>query len=690
MLVPSSPVLAWADHTQTVAGARAERTPLLTNGLSDPAWKHALHLAGFYDYETRQPAAHRTDAYFMYDDKYVYVAFDVEQRGVPLVSPQSVDHAGLSSDDHVSFMVDTSGNFARSFAFLVSAKGIRYELSSESSRYSPQWQAVAHTTATGYWAVMEIPLSALSVRGGIQTWHVNFGRYIASKNVTSTWAYEPAMYAPGEVQSWPSMQLQVASAATERRKPSLDVYGLAATGTDRRVYQDGIGDFIKRNPRAAGVDFTYPLTDGISFVGALNPDFSGIENDQTTISPQEFEKNYQEYRPFFAQGSNYVNSMPQFDVGPLVQSLFYTPAIGVFDSGAKLEGTAGRSAVGLLTVSGPSFNDTAFGYGYGTPDGSFSTAVQAVQSNHDGVRDFADGWSAVRSNPRSGETTVLAYETDSGDRVSSRAQAHDLLFTEYIMSQRWIGAAAYKDVGPQFQPQDGYMQLNDVRGPLGLLTYNGAGGTGSPIKSYSVNFLADRFLDHANQVHQADFSAGAGLTLKSLLSFSYNDSLSSLRTYDKGYPDYTSGVTAPYDQQTVSIGYQENSANPVKLSYSWGPFEDFSLQQLSLSLHKQYGAYGIGFDYAGSVERGGTIDSQWLRRLSLTRSFGKDASLAIGLRNINGNGGFALPGTDIALSYQQRFINGSMLYVSYGTPAAPSTLHRLILKYVFHTGEERS
>jgi hypothetical protein len=690
MFVTAPPALAWVDHTATVTGARAAHPPVLSDGLADPAWKGALHVSGFYDYETRQPAAHRTDVYFMYDDTNVYVGFEAEQSGVPIVAPQSVDHAGLSTDDHVSFMVDTSGNFARSFVFVVSPKGIRYELSSESSRYSPQWSAVARRTSTGYWAVMEIPLSALNVRGGGQVWHVNFGRYIVSKNVTSTWAYEPAMYAPGEVQSWPSMQIEVASAAVQRRKPSLDVYGLAAAGSDRRVYQDGIGDFIHMNPRAAGVDFTYPLTDSISFVGALNPDFSGIENDQTTISPQEFEKNYQEYRPFFAQGSNFVNSMPQFDVGPLVESLFYTPGIGVFDRGAKIEGTAGHTALGLLSVSGPSFNDTAFGYAYGTPDGSFSTAVQGVQSNHEGIRDFAGGWSAVRMNPHSGESTVFSYETDSGDRVTSPDQARDLMLTEYIMSQRWIGAVAYKDAGPQFNPQDGYMQLNDVRGPLGLLTYNGAGSAGSNLKDYKINVLADRFLDRAGQVHEADFNAGASVTLKNLLSFAYNDGLSSLRTYDSGYPDYANGVNAQYNQQTVSAAYQENSANPVKISYSWGPFQDFTLQQIGFSVHRQLGAYGIGLDYAGSLENGSALDSQWLRRLSLTRSFGKDASLAVGLRNINGNGGFALPGTDIALSYQQRFVNGSMLYISYGTPAAPSTLHRLILKYVFHAGEERS
>ena len=80
------------------------------------------------------------------------------------------------------------------------------------------------------------------------------------------------------------------------------------------------------------------------------------------------------------------------------------------------------------------------------------------------------------------------------------------------------------------------------------------------------------------------------------------------------------------------------------------------------------------------------LDSQWERSLSVTRSFGKDTSLALGLRGINGDGGFAQPGTNLAVSFHQRFKSLDELYVDYGTPASITTLNRFIVKYVFHVG----
>lgn len=111
---------------------------------------------------------------------------------------------------------------------------------------------------------------------------------------------------------------------------------------------------------------------------------------------------------------------------------------------------------------------------------------------------------------------------------------------------------------------------------------------------------------------------------------------------------------------------------------------------MSFSTAQQFGLYGISFEYDGTVEHASPVqpyDTQWLRRVSLTRSFGKNASFAVGLRSVNGDGGFATPGTNIALSYHKRFANADELYLDYGTPAARgNTLHRLILKYVFHAG----
>ena len=61
------------------------------------------------------------------------------------------------------------------------------------------------------------------------------------------------------------------------------------------------------------------------------------------------------------------------------------------------------------------------------------------------------------------------------------------------------------------------------------------------------------------------------------------------------------------------------------------------------------------------------------------------AAQSVGI-TINGTGGFATPGRNLALSYQRRFRNGSTLFIEYGSPAAASTLQRTIVKYVLLIG----
>ena len=100
----------------------------------------------------------------------------------------------------------------------------------------------------------------------------------------------------------------------------------------------------------------------------------------------------------------------------------------------------------------------------------------------------------------------------------------------------------------------------------------------------------------------------------------------------------------------------------------------------------------LGLEYDGTYERAlsnGALDSQWLRRISLGYSISDESTFNIGLRDINGYGGFATQiGNNLAIGFHQRFASGNELYVNYGSPAAGATLNRLIVKFVFHAGAD--
>jgi hypothetical protein len=678
------------NHTTMLRATKTQAAPPLDASLSSPIWQQALKATSFENFFTREPAKYETVAYFLYDDKNLYVGVHAEQAGLRITATQNVDDAGVQSDDHVTFLVDTSGNGSRVYTFRTSPTGVHDEASTENARYAPAWSSVGRIMADGsYNVMMVIPLSDIRTQSlPVQRWKVNFVRFVAATNDEYTWAYEPSQTDPSDPSSWPTMAgVQLAAGKAARPQPHADVYTLARFASDDR-FQSGQGAFVPMKTRALGVDVTYPITPTMSFVGTLNPDFSNVEQDQTTIAPQMFQRQYREYRPFFAQGANFINTLPNVSVNGIADTLFYTPGIGVFNRGLKVEGTAGQSSLGVLNVTGDGFNDTAFGYRHRNDAQTFTYAAQGVVANHTGVRDEAFGASINAGNTHSGEFTIaeLKQENDSLSGSSSY-----LFASEGLQTAKYFAAVDYRDVAPNFDPIDGYTALDDVRGPRFITQYNGVGGRDGIVKSWNASVLADRFFDRAGQLREYDANFGLSAQLKNNLSLGFYAGPSGLR-----FDESVQGDVVPFSLRQLVAGYNDGTPTPVDASYAWGPFGGGYLQQMTISTAQKFGLYGLSAEYDGTVEHGSAMQpyaTQWLRRVSITRSFGKNASLAIGVRTINGAGGFAFmptgidSTTNLAVSFHQRFANLDELYVDYGSPAIQNnTLHRLIVKYVFHAG----
>lgn len=683
-------VLLAATRANVFTAPYTATPPPLRASLSGAVWRAALKATAFTNF-TDFRAATNTRAYLLYDSRNLYVAFRCQQGGTPITAVQRTNNAGVASDDHVTLWLDTSGNGSRVYSFSVNPRGVRNESSSENARYAPSWQSFAAIRPDGsYTVLMVIPLSILRAQGAaVQTWRVNFERYVAARNVDYTWAYQPSQPSVTDPLYWPRLKLRTSATAT-RPRPQADLYVLQSAGSQRDEFQNGISNFQPHNPRIAGLDVTYPFTNTLALVGTVNPDFSNVEEDQTTIAPQEFQRAYNEYRPFFSQGAQYIAALPQVTLFGGGNSMFYTPSIGIFDWGAKVEGTAGRNAIGALHVDGPGVQDTAFGYDYAPPNDSFSISTQGVLAHHDGVDDSTLGFGLTQLNPRTGIGTQLVLAGESGTLVGNAGTAQSETIGESWNNQHWHAQLLYTDVGPEYHPLDGYTAVSDIRGPGALLRYSGAGTGRGPVQSYSLTLFGDRYLDRSGMVHQADLNMFYSVNFRDLISISGFAGPSELRFYRQPYPAYTGGQTYWFNRRSITVAYAANSPSPLSIGYAWGPFDGNFVQQLTNSATRAFGRYSISLLYDANLIRaqsgGAILNSQWLRGAALTESFGRSAAIALAWRSINGTGGFAQPGTNLSLLYQQRFRNQDMLYLEYGTPAAPATLHRFIVKFVFHAG----
>jgi hypothetical protein len=120
--------------------------------LSDSDWSRGLiadATNAFEDLTTRAEAPLGTDAYVLYDQKNLYIAFKVQQSGVPIVANQTTNNVGFGLDDFVGIGIDTSGNGATVYYFETTPRGTRYQQASESTRYTPAWDATTHVDKGG-------------------------------------------------------------------------------------------------------------------------------------------------------------------------------------------------------------------------------------------------------------------------------------------------------------------------------------------------------------------------------------------------------------------------------------------------------------------------------------------------------------------------------------------------------------
>ncbi len=709
--------------------ARAPHPLALDPSLADPAWQTGAVPNGtgpWQNMTTRSPAQFATTAYVLYDDKNLYVGFKAVQTGVPIVASQTTNDIGFGLDDFVGLGVNTSGAGSQAYYFETTPRGVRYQQSNENVRYKPRWSAAA-TSADGSWsAVMIIPLNVLRVpHGGKQTWRVQFVRGVAGRGEHLSWVSDPIMQDSGggswpqfaDTRFWAAVAIDVASAAALRPRPRADIYGLASVGNDRNLFQQANGTFLPMKVRWIGGDASIPITPTIRFVGTLNPDFSNVEIDQQTIAPQEFQRQLVEYRPFFAQGAAFINALsgPRSPTGTYVNAsnlIFYSPSVGPFDSGGKVEGTFGNQSFGALTfhgydqTTGNTFSDQAFGYEHAIQGGSFLYWSDGVLANHSifGTDDTIEGGMEAR-DLQNGMVYYFDHSFENGSWTGHADLTQAFIDRHKGNTEFNIG---YMDISPNYNPIDGYTANSDIRGPQAYAQITGAS---SAIKNYGIFVTGDRFLDDSGAVHQADAQVFVNATFAN--GFSLNgvgQAVGELRSYGipsgpgcsgpiaytssfSGAPCYRDGFTQPFDLTQIPIGYRDGTPTPIDASYSWGPFGDNYIHLFTISTSRPIGRrLSLGLEYDGTLQQAfsnGAIDSQWLRRVSLSYGISSESTFTLELRDINGLGGFATQvGNNLAVAFHQRLRSGDELYVNYGSPAAGATLNRLIVKYVFHAGAD--
>ena len=674
--------------------------PPLDAALPAAGWTAAPVLALPWDVAHVKPADEPTEVRVISDGRYLYVRFDVTQRGPVSATQHSDDvitggsqgnNGGLSwsADDAVWVDLFPTGTNGFRYQFEANANGSHNEASSENSAFAPQWESHGAIHDGGYTVTMAIPFNVIH---GAQTgtWRAQFIRYTRSSGAQDVWSYDAAQTNADD--SSRSGSLEVTLGKAKVPKPRAAVYALGAAASP------AIGGSTSR----VGADISVPVTPTAAFFATFHPDYSNVELDQQSISPSVYARTYSEVRPFFTQAASYYNNF-NCNVCNGFRTTLYTPAIPTFAQGYAFEGKKGDFGFAAFDAIGDGRNDGAAALNYTSPDQHWNGSLQHVAANIPGITDDSDEVGAQWSDLKY-LSAYANYSTERGTLVTDQGQADAIDFGGGYGTPNFALYGSMRSIGSQFNPIDGF---DSHPGIAGYAVYSARIWSFAPqdkLASVGVAGILDRYAGPTMGIAQSDNQLIFDLLTKSAWDFQFYSGSSYWRFGDVLTPiSQAAGVELTYHSgtQTNNAGNFPNhgsSATPTLISYNTGRYGlgrlDTWLRSSTIKAGEK-GTVTLSVDNTAQWFRTGTDNVQWFDSLSYSYQVNNQSSFAVGIRNVvgmppvpNGGGNCETRCANISLAYHLRLKNEE-LYAAYGNPNTLTTEPQAILKFIFYVGGQK-
>jgi hypothetical protein len=432
-------------HPRRLANEPAPRI----DGNLDPVWQTTDSAKSFVQRypDEGKPATDSTVVFVMYDAANLYVAFKCYAR------PDQLTLQVASRDDregdNVGLLLSTFDDKSSAYYFCVNAKGVQYDsrITCDANSYDNSWDGVwfsdAKVTDYGYCAELRIPFKTIRYKPGLDTWGINFDRYVPRNDQQSDWALQRH----GILKVSQAGRLE--GIQPHSRGINLEVYPVGLVRYDAQA-----DPHFEPN---AGLDVAWYPGSATSIQATVNPDFAQIEADPTQITLGRYELWLTERRPFFVEGSDVFQLAAGGGTG-----IFYSRRIGKpLPDGGAVPILAGLKAItklerfelgGLSTVC----QETTLA-GYDTAmvphDTDLTSYYSAVRVQRDFLKNsnlgflYADKENRLMNNRALGMdgALLLGDFSFSGDVAFARYQKDSILHqaTAGTASFNWQGNDVY-------------------------------------------------------------------------------------------------------------------------------------------------------------------------------------------------------------------------------------------------------
>lgn len=333
-----------------VDAAHIDRDIRLSGKLDDPGWLQARPIE--LDYEVtpgeNTPPPQKTFVRVLYNSQRVYFGFDCRDTRPSEIRAHLTDRDKPFDDDFVLIILDTYGDYQRSYEFLVNPYGVQGDLlrtgNNEDPSFDAVWESEASIDSGGWTAEMAIPFKSLRFPSRPeQRWVVEFIRnYPRTSRVQISWMKidrnNPCLPCQaGFIEGIHDVQ---ASASSIDILPY--ILGQKTGELDDNSNPQSSFDDGKVGGRVGG-GIRYAPSPDFALEGAINPDFSQVESDATQISVNSnYSLFYPEKRPFFLLGADMFQNSTQ---------TFYSRTINNPIGAARAIGKSGSLSFAYLAAS---------------------------------------------------------------------------------------------------------------------------------------------------------------------------------------------------------------------------------------------------------------------------------------------------------------------------------------------------
>jgi hypothetical protein len=495
----------------TIEIKKINSTVLVDGRLDDSGWTNAARVENFVErFPGRNlPPDVRTEVMATYDEDFLYVAFNCYDDP-STVRATITQRDQFEGDDNVVLLIDTYGNAAWAYEFLVNPYGIQRDylwssINGEDSGFDLIWHSAAAITESGYQVEMAIPFASMRFPNReAQIWKIDFWR---NRPRESQKQYSWAPYNQDD-QCWVCQWGTATGIKNVEPGKGLELLPSAIASQNGYLSDQSNPDsrFINDDAETElSLGGKYALSSALTAEAAYNPDFSQIEADAAQIDINStISLLYPERRPFFQEGSDIFRTLfnsfytrtvndPQFagkltgrldgySLGFMTALDENTPYIIPLEERSIMV-NSGQSAVNVVRATRSFAGNNQVGFiltdrrfepdGFGTVvglDGNIRLAAQysvigqyiMSYTREPDDSSFNEDLSDIAFDDNK-HTAALDGEFYSGDAVIAQLRRH---------ARAWNFTINYDHVAPSYRTETGYDPWNDYRNVFVYSEYN--------------------------------------------------------------------------------------------------------------------------------------------------------------------------------------------------------------------------